>query len=175
MALKKCRECGREVSSSAKICPGCGINSPARSRAEVISGVVFAVIFLVAFIAWVNSGDEKPQPPNQHGGRVESGTASVHSTPPVQKTDEELRSEKIRSGFSLWDGSHIGLEKIIKQAMHNPNSYEHVKTTYKEKGDALIVATEYRGTNGFGGTVTNRVVAKTDLDGNVLKIISEGN
>lgn len=30
MALGKCRECGREVSSDAKTCPGCGVAHPTR-------------------------------------------------------------------------------------------------------------------------------------------------
>jgi len=32
MALKKCRECGKEVSSKAKTCPHCGVNNPVKKN-----------------------------------------------------------------------------------------------------------------------------------------------
>jgi hypothetical protein len=137
--------------------------SPAKSPMGCIIAMLVFVLFFGIFLMTGGKSDD-----------AKTTETALPAAPPAPKTAEELRSEKIRSGFSLWDGSHVGLEKIVKQAMHNPDSYEHVKTTYVEKGENLIVTTEYRGTNGFGGVVTNRVIAKTDLEGNVLKIISEG-
>jgi uncharacterized OB-fold protein len=47
MALGKCRECGREVSTGAAACPGCGVKNPTASskRALVLLGV-FGVLFV---------------------------------------------------------------------------------------------------------------------------------
>mgnify|MGYP001282484131 CR=1 FL=1 len=159
MALIKCRECGREVSSSAKTCPGCGIKDP--QPMQPISAVAFVAIAILVFFLLAKALFSSPPQPSP-------------SSAPIPRTAVELREEKIRSGFSSWDGSHIGLEKIIKQSMHNPDSYKHVKTTYIEDGNELTVATQYRGTNSFGGVVTSQVIAKTDLDGNVIKILSQG-
>jgi hypothetical protein len=58
--------------------------------------------------------------------------------------------------------------------MNDPKSYEHVETRYADKGDHLIVKTTFRGKNAFGGVVPNWVIAKTDLDGNVLEVIAQG-
>ena len=55
--------------------------------------------------------------------------------------------------------------------MNNPDSYKHVETKYKDKGEYLIVTTVFRGTNTFGGVVTNSIKAKIDLNGNILEII----
>lgn len=44
MALKKCRECGHKVSSSAKVCPSCGIKQPYISP--------FKGLFFLAVIGW---------------------------------------------------------------------------------------------------------------------------
>ncbi|MFC0445353.1 hypothetical protein ACFOD1_07535 [Pseudidiomarina halophila] len=85
----------------------------------------------------------------------------------------EARQERIRKQFSAWDGAHYGLEKVIKKAMHNPDSYEHVETKFGDRGDHLIVQTVYRGSNAFGGIVTNSVTAKVSLNGTVLEIIEE--
>jgi hypothetical protein len=43
MAMAKCRECGREVSSQAKTCPNCGVKRPAAGISKLSIGVL--VIF----------------------------------------------------------------------------------------------------------------------------------
>jgi hypothetical protein len=96
------------------------------------------------------------------------------STPAKPKTAEGSRKERLERGFSAWDGSHRGLTKVIKESMNDPKSYEHVETRYADKGDHLIVKTTFRGKNAFGGVVPNWVIAKTDLDGNVLEVIAQG-
>lgn len=83
----------------------------------------------------------------------------------------EARKSKIKAQFSGWDGSHRNLERFIKRTMHNPDSYEHVETTYGDRGDHLLVRTVFRGTNAFGGVVRNAVVARISLDGQILEII----
>lgn len=91
----------------------------------------------------------------------------------ANKAAIEARIKKLESQFSAWDGSHRTLERAIKKSMNDPDSYEHVETTYRDLGDSLIVSTTFRGKNGFGGMVKNTVVAQVDLDGNILNIISE--
>jgi len=85
----------------------------------------------------------------------------------------EERKKKIESQFSAWDGSHRNLERVIKESMNDPDSYEHVKTVYWDRGDYLIVKTTFRGKNAFGGVVKNSVTAKVSLDGQVLQILSQ--
>ena len=89
------------------------------------------------------------------------------------KTEEELRKELVEKHFSAWDGSHRGLTRVIKDSMNDPKSYEHVETRYGDKGDYLIVSTTFRGKNAFGGVVKNTIVAKVDLEGNVIEILSQ--
>lgn len=84
------------------------------------------------------------------------------------------RTEMIKKQFSPWDGSHRNLERMIKKAMNDPDSYDHVETTYADKGTYLIVQTVYRGKNGFGGTVKGFVKAQISLDGTILKVLSQG-
>ena len=85
------------------------------------------------------------------------------------------RKERIEKGFSsLWDGSHRELTKVIKGSMNDPGSYEHVETVSWDMGDHLVVRTTFRGKNAFGSVVSNWVKAKTDLDGNVLEVIEQG-
>ncbi len=100
------------------------------------------------------------------------GTMSSTPTPIPQKTQEELRKEKIERHFSQWDGSHKVLTRRIKESMNDPDSYEHVGTTYMDMGNHLIVTTEFRGKNAFGGVVLNWI--KVKVDGNVIEVIAQG-
>ena len=86
---------------------------------------------------------------------------------------EKARLKRIERQFSGWDGSHSGLERVIKRAMNDPDSYDHAETVYWDKGDHLIVKTTYRGKNAFGGVVKNFVTAKVSLDGQILEIIDQ--
>lgn len=60
MALKPCKECKKEVSSSAKVCPHCGIKDPGVGLKETLLGMaILAVIFGVLFVSCSSSDDEK--------------------------------------------------------------------------------------------------------------------
>lgn len=80
-------------------------------------------------------------------------------------------SEQVERGFSVWDGSHIELTKVIKAVMRDPASYQHVQTVFRERDDHLLVTTTYRGSNAFGGIVTEQVTARVSMDGKVLSIV----
>jgi len=90
-----------------------------------------------------------------------------------KKEGRESRKEKIEKQFSAVDGSHRNLTKYIKDTMNDPESYEHVKTVYQDKGDYLIVSTTYKGKNLFGGSVKNTIKAKVSLDGDILEILEQ--
>ena len=85
--------------------------------------------------------------------------------------EAQARREKIESQFSAWDGSHRSLERLIEQGMHDPDSYEHVETTYSDRGSHLIVRTVFRGSNGFGATVRDSMTAKVSLNGQILEVL----
>lgn len=88
-------------------------------------------------------------------------------------TAAERRTERIERQFSAWDGSHRNLERFIKAAMNDPDSYEHVNTGYVDDGDTIRVQTVYRGRNRFGGVVTESVTARVSMGGEVLEILEQ--
>jgi hypothetical protein len=90
-----------------------------------------------------------------------------------RKEKEKKRQKLIDEQFSAWDGSHIGLTKMLKKNMKNPDSYEHIETTYRDDGKSLVIKTRYRGQNGFGGMTIGEVTARVNFNGDVLEIISQ--
>lgn len=151
--MKKCKQCAMMIPKDAKICPHCRKPQGWTLAAKIVAGF----FILIVISATMNSGKNTSTP-----------------TPDRVKTPEETRKEMIERGFSAWDGSHRGLETIIKKSMNDPDSYKHEETVYSDKGDHLIVKTTFRGKNAFGGVVKNLVVAKADLDGNIIEVISQG-
>ena len=86
---------------------------------------------------------------------------------------EQNRNEKIASLFSAWDGSLKALKNIVKPSMNDPNSFEHVKTTYTDNGTYLTVYMAFRGKNALNAIVVNEITAKVDLEGNVVAILEQ--
>jgi hypothetical protein len=78
------------------------------------------------------------------------------------------REARVKAQFSQWDGSHIEFTRLIKETMHNPKSFEHVKTEYGDFGYRIVVRTTFRGTNGFGGIVKNTQTATYSENGAFL-------
>jgi hypothetical protein len=157
MALVKCPECTKEVSDKAPNCPHCGAPiKPAKKEAKQYGcGTLIVAVILVLIFVNVISPD-KPKAPTK------------------PKTAADVRTDKLAKCFSGWNGAHVNLEKQVKASMNDPDSYDHDETRYSDKGDHLIVSTSFRGKNKFGGVVKNTVIAKTDLQCNVVEIISQG-
>lgn len=125
-----------------------------KTMLRISAGVIFGFLMSIAIlfiIAWI------------------SGPVDIDATKPI--TPEQQRNKKIELQFSRWDGSHKNLTQIIKNAMNDPRSYEHIETVYLDLKTHLVILTNYRGKNAFGGVVPAWVKAKADLDGNVIEII----
>jgi len=84
----------------------------------------------------------------------------------------ERRQEALKVHFSAWDGSHRAAERAIKARMNNPASYEHVVTTYVDRGHGrgIIVNTRFRGTNAFNAVITEHATVEVDEAGNVTGV-----
>jgi len=57
MALIKCRECGAEISSTAKRCPQCGAADPDKTThlITVVSGSVLLILLVLLAIRWLTT------------------------------------------------------------------------------------------------------------------------
>lgn len=79
------------------------------------------------------------------------------------------RQKKIEAQFSSYSGVHYQFERMIKEAMNDPDSYDHVETKYIDKGSYIRVFLTFRCKNGFGGLVKNTKVADFSIGGDFLR------
>lgn len=89
------------------------------------------------------------------------------------KTAREARKKEVEGQFSGWDGSHRTFEKMIKQTMNDPDSYEHVETRFADQGDYIRVFTKFRGKNAFGGMVVDSATADFTITGVLIRVVEE--
>lgn len=81
------------------------------------------------------------------------------------KNEPPTQQQLIERQFNPWNGSHIDLTRRIKKDMNDPDSFEHVETTFRRENGNIIVYEKFRGTNKFGAVVTNEIIAEYTMDG----------
>lgn len=169
MALKKCKECGKKISTEASVCPNCGVPEPTKmdeKKKSLSKGDKFLLIFvLLPLLLLIYSSIFSSEGDSSKENKV---------TLSAEEQANQAREDIISKAFSAWDGSHIALTKIVKNSMNDPSSYEHVDTRYLDQGETLFVIMEFRGKNAFGGVVKNTVRARTNaVTGEVIEVVSQ--
>lgn len=170
--MKLCPFCAEEIQDAAIKCRWCGEMMPGNG--------------VTAYTSPPPLPDPTPAKPQQKSGQAsESGCTSVFivtaiivlaiiclsfidlpSSHPVPPT----RNDQITSQFNSSDGSHRRVVEYVKSGLKNPASFEHVRTTYTDNSDHLYIEMTYRGTNGFGGVVTETYRANVSLDGRIMGV-----
>ncbi len=59
MALKKCKECGREISTKAESCPNCG--APIKGKKHGCGGFIISVVVVIAILVSISNSLEQCQ------------------------------------------------------------------------------------------------------------------
>lgn len=80
------------------------------------------------------------------------------------------RQSIINRQFSSRTGANIYLENYLKNNDTYSNCYEHITTNYSDKGSYIAVQTKIKTCNSFGTHITLTVIAKIDLNGNILSV-----
>lgn len=119
-----------------------------KSRAGLLLMIAVGLVFMLSWLlpdstetkATVEAKQETPPPPVE---------AFVDPGDP-------------KNFLHYYDGSNKELVKLVKSGMNDPDSFKHVETRFNDNGDSLKLYMTFRGTNGFGAIVTNKISA--DLD-----------
>lgn len=91
--------------------------------------------------------------------------------PPLPPKDDQPKFIPLDRQFI--GGKHWKSVEYVKNRMHNPKSFKHVRTTWtnRESQGFRIINMTYRGTNLYNAIVTNTIHVKVDLNGNVAGVI----
>jgi len=104
---------------------------------------------------------------------IEDSPKESYAPKPIKTPYVKTHQENINLGFSIWDGSHRQLVKLIKMEMNDPSSFDHVETKYIDNGNGTLnVLMKYRGKNAFGAIVLDSVKVRTNINsGEVVDVI----
>jgi hypothetical protein len=166
MALKSCRECGKQVSTEAATCPHCGVRSSAsptpRSPIEV-AGIVALLLIAVAIFAYgtksENSTDHSASKEDPQLIACRSDWSKCADN--VQLLREYRDWYKVQSACSL-----AGDERAKYGTPKWPwGSFGTVLegNDYVTSGVAVAIAPDVQFQNGFGAWAHTRVTCKYDL------------
>lgn len=157
--LISCSDCEAVISTNAKSCPHCGAPVIKKKEKTNYSRIFYGVLFSSVLIILIAS---LPNPRSSNGQTQENVPAR----------------DPLTAQFSSWDGSHPALVEYVKKNMKNPDSFEHVETKFGWVNDPkynqherILVHMIYRGSNSFGGVITEEVFAHVDTHGNVLEVV----
>lgn len=153
---RKCYKCKKEISYNEKQCPWCN----ATQINPILGVIIFSVLVVIIFFT------------------MTSDNTSQKWSDAIKVTTIE---EKIEKQFTSWDGSHIQLKKYIKNNLKDPNSFEHIKTTYTptpitdiEGNEYITVNMEYRAKNSFWWYIVETYKAFYSIEGLPIKIDNWG-
>lgn len=82
----------------------------------------------------------------------------------------ERRNHLVNRQFATFNGSNAFLVNFIKKRMNDPKSFEHINTSYKDKGSYIDVYMKFRGINAQGVLVLNQIKAKMSINGEVISV-----
>src|ERR1700675_2058861 len=90
MALRRCKECGRDVSSKADKCPNCG--APIKRKGTSLSVGCLTLIILVAATAWAMNSISKYQ--RSPEGRAEQARRQAQDEADQRAADARRATEQ---------------------------------------------------------------------------------
>lgn len=142
MALKKCKECGNQVSTGASTCPHCGVKNPTVSMKDNIGGLIMLAAIIFGIVK-CTGGESKPEKtPEQVAketaeckkdlqcwGDKNGGTAAVYCKEPVERL--------AKYSFEWTDGT---LEQ----------KFSHFRWKDKDNGIITYIGDKIKYQNGFG-------------------------
>ncbi len=129
MALLICKQCGGNLSSTAKVCPHCGDKPKAKtSLLTLIIAGLFCSVVLMAVI----------------GGTGHSPTSAPKLSPA-----ETAAKAKENAAANTRTISAVAVMQQLKKSAREPESMVFERADTDDSGK--LVCVEYRGRNGFGG------------------------
>jgi hypothetical protein len=135
MALKKCRECGNDISTKAAACPKCG--AVLKKKGGCLSVVV--LLFLIGIvIAAISSVTHETSSSSQTSPPAGSGQSTRPSTPPTPvRPDLEVVDYN-------WASGEFG-NRVIRGTVRNNTSkqykYVQVEINLYDKADTQVGST----------------------------------
>jgi len=148
MALDKCRECTKEVSTEAETCPHCGVKSPTRKTATVKRVDLVGGLFLLALAAFVLIKCSSDADYNEKKAAADAAAKEAQC-----KTDLQCLGDKAIVGAGVYCKDPI--ERLAKySARWTDGTFEPKFSRFRwlsqQGGTITMIGDKIQFQNGFG-------------------------
>ncbi len=141
-----------------------------RRQGSPINGAILVLAPVLAIGAWYLWFTSDAKTADEHAAAYGYGAGVSTSGMPTS----QRQPPRIESQFSGWDGSHAALTRQIKERLHDPDSYDHVKTAHQVRDGRVYIVASFRANNALGATALTTVTAEAspEGDGSDVRILS---
>lgn len=140
MGLAACRDCGQQVSASAKVCPHCGVKRPVPAKRGRGCAVLLGIVaILVIGTILINVMLTPAQKAALQAEEQRQAAAAA-----------QAQREYALSDASVLEAAHSFIAKTARDAGSLQWSNEHARVTNRTVG-LVVVCGEVNGRNAFGG------------------------
>ena len=148
MAMTKCKECKKDVSTNAKTCPHCGVSDPAMGAKEFAIGLLTAAAIGFGIYLYFTSGSE---PATEQDDKIAAAEKAA--------TDARCRTD-----LNCWAEKHLAeasypcqraVEALAKYSSKWTDKtlemkFDHMRWADESKGVIIYVGDKIQYQNGFG-------------------------
>lgn len=170
MALKTCKECGAEVSNSAKECPQCGVQNPAGSFSGMGCGKqgCLVTVVLVFGLYFLGSMADEGTDVSTTGTSASDEPSATYSEPPARSSEPDL--ELLGSDSETGE---LGTRYVTGRVKNNTSrtcSYAQVSINLYNSGGTQVGSTMDNVTNLDPGGVWEFKAVITSEDATRFKV-----
>jgi rRNA maturation endonuclease Nob1 len=165
MALIKCHECGKDVSTEAEACPSCGAKpkapetpppppQPPKKKSRTLLYILggFFILFIISSI-FSPTKEEREATEKAKAEAIEAAkTPEQRAAEAKAKEEREQRAadEKKKKEIENMRFARVrAVTSAIRENARNPKSVEWMSVFSDETGD--LICLQFRAQNGFGG------------------------
>lgn len=169
--MKKCEECGNEISTTAKTCPKCGATVKVPIDPDAIKGLLLLAGIVIAWVAIASSCSDDPEPAKAPA-KVEAKEAAVEPSPECKPDDLQCNGDNGSISAGIYCPDEI--EKLAKFSVKWTDGwletkFSHFRWKNKEKGEITYIGDKAQFQNGFGAYAS--VVYECDMAADAKTII----
>lgn len=161
MALVRCTECGKEISSQAEACPNCGRKWP--KRTSVATWIVVAFLGFGIFMGIVSSVSNSGKRDEQRAAEAraaEANAARLAAMTPEQRAaeikhdaDMLAQIERVTKANAEENDARYACKELVKRTLNDPDAaqFDDASAYYIERqaGGKILVQVTVRAKNGF--------------------------
>lgn len=154
MALTKCKECKKEVSSSARRCPHCGVDDPGITAKGCILVGLAMLIPLAALITFLSNGTPAHENSVEVPQMTDAERAAAQKTE-IESCREDLQCWGQENWFAATNRCEREIELLVQDELKWTDSYPDTKMSQRgwlnqQEGTLTYYGDQVQISNGYG-------------------------